>query len=186
MIVLKNQFKIQMLHSDWSNSNFWINTLYFMCMLAMLKKILMILWSSQIQKMFLHISILSWSRAHLKMGLFSFPCVKISSLILSFSFNYPLFLQKYYNFSKRKIETIVIWRKNADSKADEIDWAKTDYLQLFMISSVCQHKKKSKGKWKFSKYSDKLALFNSFRGTYFFFWLPNSEVVFFFAWPWIR
>ena len=109
MIVLKNQFKIQMLHSDWSNSNFWINTLYFMCMLAMLKKILMILWSSQIQKMFLHISILSWSRAHLKMGLFSFPCVKISSLILSFSFNYPLFLQKYYNFSKRKMETIVIW-----------------------------------------------------------------------------
>ena len=39
-------------------------------------------------------------------------------------------------------------------------------------------KKKSKGKWKFSKYSDKLALFNSFRGTYFFFWLPNSEVFF--------
>ena len=27
------------------------------------------------------------------------------------------------------------------TKADEIDRAKTDYLQLFMISTECQHKK---------------------------------------------
>ena len=46
-----NQSKIQMLHSDWLNSNFWITVLYFILTYmhaCYAGKNVMILWSSQI------------------------------------------------------------------------------------------------------------------------------------------
>ena len=119
-------------------------TLY-ACLLCW-KKILMILWSSQILKNVTQFSAyfyflsaaISWSRAHLRMGFFSFPCLKISSLEVSFWFFLfslinPFFAEILQFFDKRKMESVVIWRKKQDSSLNKSGRNRRSKDRLFTI-----------------------------------------------------
>ena len=172
-----NQSKIQMLHSDWLNSNFWITVLYFIltymhaCYAGKKRNDFVV--KSNLKKcypiFFLHISTF-WAQRladleliWLRMGFFfSFPSLKISSFEVSFWFflfslinpffcrNITIFRQKKDGeccHLTKKARFIIQQKRTKSTKQRQIIY---NYLWFQQNVNI----KKSKGKWNFSKCSD--------------------------------